>query len=99
RVRVDDDRPEAVLAQHLQRLRARVIELAGLADHDRTRTDQTDRAEITPPGHTPPLSPTHRAAARHRAAPGRPRDGTAPTGRAAMESRGLRRCRRRARRG
>jgi hypothetical protein len=35
RVRVDDDRPVAVLAQHLQRLAAGVVELGRLADHDR----------------------------------------------------------------
>ena len=38
RVRVDDDRAEAVLAQHLQRLAAGVVELAGLPDHDRARS-------------------------------------------------------------
>jgi len=35
RIRVDDDGAEAVLAEHLQRLAARVVELAGLPDHDR----------------------------------------------------------------
>ena len=35
RVRVDDDRAEAVLAQHLERLAAGVVELARLADDDR----------------------------------------------------------------
>ena len=43
RVRVDDDRAEAVLAQHLQRLAARVVELARLPDHDRPGADQADR--------------------------------------------------------
>ena len=41
RVRVDDDRAEAVLAQHLERLRARVVELARLPDHDRAGADQS----------------------------------------------------------
>ena len=58
RVRVDDDRPEPVLAQHLQRLAARVVELAGLADDDRPGADQADRLEVTPPwqGRPPPRS-------------------------------------------
>ena len=38
RVRVDDDRAVAVVAQHLQRLAAGVVELAGLPDHDRARS-------------------------------------------------------------
>ena len=38
RVRVDDDRAEPVLAQHLERLAAGVVELAGLPDHDRARS-------------------------------------------------------------
>ena len=46
RVRVDDDRAEAVLAQHLQRLAARVVELARLADDDRPRADEADRVEV-----------------------------------------------------
>ena len=58
RVRVDDDRAEAVLAEHLQRLAARVVELAGLADDDRAGADQADRAKITPPGQAPPPRPT-----------------------------------------
>ena len=49
RVRVDDDRAEAVLAQHLQRLAARVVELAGLPDHDRPGADQADRLDVSPP--------------------------------------------------
>ena len=49
RVRVHDDRAEAVLAQDLQRLAACVVELAGLPDHDRTGADQADRLEIMPP--------------------------------------------------
>ena len=46
RVRVDDDRPVAVLAQHLQRLAAGVVELARLPDHDRPGADHADRAQI-----------------------------------------------------
>ena len=58
RVRVDHDRAEAVLAQHLQRLAARVVELAGLPDHDRPRADQADRLDVTAPRQGPP--PTSR---------------------------------------
>ena len=43
RVRVDDDRAVALLAQDLQRLAAGVVELARLADHDRAGADQADR--------------------------------------------------------
>ena len=43
RVRVDDDRPEPLGAQHLQRLASRVVELAGLPDHDRAGADHADR--------------------------------------------------------
>ena len=46
RVRVDDDRAVAVLAQHLERLAAGVVELAGLSDHDRPGADHADRAEV-----------------------------------------------------
>ena len=51
RVRVDDDRAESVLAQDLQRLAAGVVELAGLADHDRAGADQADRRDIGAPRH------------------------------------------------
>ena len=42
-VRVDEDRPVALFAQHLARLGPRVVELARLADHDRPRADDQDR--------------------------------------------------------
>ena len=51
RVRVDDDRAVAVLPQHLERLAAGVVELAGLTDHDRPGADHADRLEIAPSGH------------------------------------------------
>ena len=44
RVRVDDDRAVAVLAQDLERLAAGVVELRRLPDHDRAGADQADRA-------------------------------------------------------
>ena len=99
RVRVDDDRPEPVLAQHLQRLAARVVELAGLADHDRPGADQADRLDVTPPWQacSPPRS-SRRSGPRRRAGRARPRDGTGRSARAARGTRGPRRSRRRARR-
>ena len=46
RIRVDQDEPQPFLAQRLERLSARIVELAGLADHDRTRANQQNRFEI-----------------------------------------------------
>ena len=60
RVRVHNDRAEAVLPQDLQSLAARIVELAGLPDHDRAGADQADRLEIMPPWHRPPPPPTVR---------------------------------------
>ena len=51
RVRVADDRPEALLAQNLERLAARVVELAGLPDDDRSGPDDADRLDVRAPGH------------------------------------------------
>ena len=79
RVRVDDDRPEPLLAQHLERLAPRVVELAGLPDHDRPGADQADRVEVRPLRQASPPPPSPRAAARRRAGPGPPPDGTGPT--------------------
>ena len=98
RVRVDDDRPEPVLAQHLQRLAARVVELAGLADDDRAGADQADGLEVKPPWQGPPPGRSHRGSARRRAGPGRPRGGTGRSARRGSGSRGPRRFRRTARR-
>ncbi len=53
RVGVDQDRAIALLAQHLERLHAGVVELAGLADHDRPGPDDRDRLEIVAPRHQP----------------------------------------------
>ena len=62
RVRVDDDRLEPVRSEHLQRLAAGVVELAGLPDHDRPGADQADRLEVRPPWHSrlPPPRPRTR---------------------------------------
>ena len=51
RVRVDDDRAEALLAQHLERLAARVVELARLPDDDRAGADDADRLDVRAPRH------------------------------------------------
>ena len=69
RVRVGQDHPVALLAEDLAGLGAGVVELAGLADHDRAGADQEDRLDVgalrhqaTPrsgcgrPGSTPPVS-------------------------------------------
>ena len=44
RVRVDQNRLDAFLAQRLARLRARVVELSGLADDDRAGPEDEDLA-------------------------------------------------------
>ena len=46
RVRVHEHDAEALFAQHPAGLRARVVELAGLPDHDRATADQQDRLEV-----------------------------------------------------
>ena len=47
RVRVDQHHAIALLAQCLAGLRAGVIELAGLTDHDRTRADDQDALDVS----------------------------------------------------
>jgi hypothetical protein len=51
RVGVGQDHPVALLAQHAAGLGARVVELAGLADHDRAGPDQQDRFEVVTTRH------------------------------------------------
>ena len=46
RIRVHQDYPVPLLAQRLARLRAGIVELARLADHDRTRADDQDAVEV-----------------------------------------------------
>ena len=53
RVVVDQDHLEALLEQRLARLAARVVELPGLADHDRPRPDHQDPLEVLTLGHLP----------------------------------------------
>ena len=62
RVGVDEHRAVALFAQHLERLHARVVELAGLADHDRAGADDRDRVEIVAARHQP-LPPARAAQA------------------------------------
>ena len=51
RIRVDDHRPVTLLAEHLERLAARVVELGRLADHDRAGADDADALEVGAPRH------------------------------------------------
>ena len=51
RVGVDQHHLVALLEQHLARLHAGVVELGGLADHDRPRADQQDLGDVITPGH------------------------------------------------
>ena len=51
RVRVHEDDAEALGAQHAARLGARVVELAGLADHDRPAADDEDRLDVVASRH------------------------------------------------
>ena len=50
-IRVDDDGAVALGAEHLERLAAGIVELAGLPDHDGPGADETDRLEVRPPWH------------------------------------------------
>src|SRR5699024_10061052 len=51
RVGVDEDDPQALLAQHPAGLGAGVVELRGLADHDRAGADDQDGRDIGATGH------------------------------------------------
>ena len=46
RIRIDENQPQPFLAQRLDRLRARVVELARLPDNDRPRANQQNRFQI-----------------------------------------------------
>src|SRR5215471_14515304 len=48
---VDQADPDPLMAEHPAGLRARVIELAGLADHDRARADHQHRVQVSAPRH------------------------------------------------
>ena len=51
RVRVGEDDAVALLPQHPAGLGARVVELAGLADHDRAGADEQDRGDVVAARH------------------------------------------------
>ena len=51
RVGVDQDHPEAFGPKYPAGLGTGVVELAGLADHDRTRANDQDRGDVGTPGH------------------------------------------------
>ncbi len=51
RVGVDQDDPVPLLLQRLDRLRARIVELARLADDDRPGADDEDRGDVSAFGH------------------------------------------------
>ncbi len=51
RVRVHEDDLEPVLEEHPAGLRTRVVELAGLSDHDRPRADDQDLLQVVAPRH------------------------------------------------
>ncbi len=61
RVRVDEDRPDALRPQRATGLRAGVVELGRLADHDRARAEDQDRARSLGAGRSPSLD-RHRPA-------------------------------------
>ena len=52
RIGIDQDDPVALLLQRLDRLGAGIVELAGLADHDRTGADDEDRRDVSTFGHS-----------------------------------------------
>ena len=60
RVGVDQDDPVALLAQRLAGLGAGVVELAGLADDDRARADDHDRADVGALRHDGPCASARR---------------------------------------
>ena len=51
RIGIDENDPIALVLERLAGLRAGIVELAGLADDDRPRTDDQDRGDVSPPGH------------------------------------------------
>ena len=85
RVRVREDDPVALLAEHPAGLGARVVELARLADDDRAGADDEDRRDVVAPRHqrastarcaSMSVRELARTGSGRRAARGRPRGGT-----------------------
>ena len=64
RVRVDERDAQAFLLEGLDGLRARVVELAGLPDHDRPGADHQHRLDRRVPRHGPTAPPGARASSR-----------------------------------
>ncbi len=102
RVRVDERHPQALLLEDLDGLGARVVELAGLPDHDRPRADHQHRPDRRVPRHRPTAPPgapaswrrTPRRGSGCRGGRGWPPGGTArrrPAGRASGSPRPCRR--------
>src|SRR5438132_1371797 len=60
-VGIHQDHRVALLLQGLDRLRARVVELRGLADHDRAGAEEQDALEVSPLGHRARLAASGRA--------------------------------------
>ncbi len=91
RVGVDQDDADTLLAEHTAGLRARVVELARLADHDRAGADHEDGVDVVALRHSCPsgLRRRGRGSGRrgswHRAVRRRPRGGTAPRRRGCRE--------------
>jgi hypothetical protein len=50
-MRVHEDDPNALFAQHTAGLGSRVVELDRLADHDRARADDKDALNVVAFGH------------------------------------------------
>src|SRR5215211_1769122 len=101
RVGVYEDHAVTLLAQGVASLGARVIELCGLPDHDRTRADDQDAGDVVAPRHARPwpslryCSQTLRTGNQSPWDPGSIRDGTARSRPSYPGLRCLRRCRRR----
>ncbi len=85
RVRVDQHGADALGPEHPQRLAARVVELARLADDDRAGADHGDARDVRAPRQRPSVlrsrarRRTPSGSAGRRAGRGSPRGGTAPT--------------------
>src|SRR5690606_4351749 len=58
RVAVDQNDPVALLLEGAYRLRSRIVELAGLPNHDRARTDEENRLQIVASRHEPVIPST-----------------------------------------
>ena len=58
RIRIDEHDAKAFLLERLAGLRAGIVELAGLADDDRARADDEDRAEVSSFWHRSFLRPS-----------------------------------------